>query len=133
VRGSELVARRWALRHDHSDRQNRSAGLVFVLRRRSGLVEGVGLRDIRRDRGLFFVVRLEFLCLLERVRLGNGLGFLGQTTSFVVAGPSFVGHGHSLAALQSRGPSLDVREYRELEAGEREPDPETWDRICGEE
>jgi predicted transcriptional regulator len=25
---------------------------------------------------------------------------------------------------------VSVREYRELEAGERWPDGETWDRIC---
>jgi hypothetical protein len=79
-----------------------SARLVFPLRRRSGLVEGVGLRDIRGDRGLFVVVRLEFLCLLERVRLGDGLGFLAQTSSLFVLGPRFVGHGHSLAALRSK-------------------------------
>lgn len=25
---------------------------------------------------------------------------------------------------------VSVREYREIEAGERSPDWETWDRIC---
>src|SRR5213079_2034207 len=78
--------------------EDRLAWLVLVLWRRSGLVEGVGLRNVRRDRGLFVVVRLKFLCLLERVRLGDRLGFLGQTSSLFITGPSVVRHRHSLAA-----------------------------------
>ena len=44
-----------------------SARFVVVSRRRASLVEGVGLRDVRRDRGRFVVVvRLDLLRLLER-------------------------------------------------------------------
>src|SRR5438445_11626740 len=55
-----------------------SARFVVVPRRRAGLVESVGLRDVRWHRRHFIVgVRLDLLRLLERARLGDGPGALG--------------------------------------------------------
>src|SRR5437762_9778244 len=100
--------------------EDRLAWLVLVLWRLSGLVEGVGLRDVRRDRGLFVVVRLEFLCLLERVRLRDRLGFLGQTSSLFITRPSLIRHRHSLAAF----PVKMERDHK------REKSPRMWRRIA---
>src|SRR5205809_5543841 len=86
-------------RSPRTKRNETSARFVVVARRSAGLVECISLRYVRGDRGHFVVVvRLYLLRLLERIRLGDGLGAFGQTSALLVGGHGFVGHTHSLAA-----------------------------------
>jgi len=86
-------------RSPRTKRNETSARFVVVARRSAGLVECISLRYVRGDRGHFVVVvRLDLLRLLERIRLGDGLGAFGQTSALLVGGHGFVGHTHSLAA-----------------------------------